>query len=307
MVQPQRTVPAQMEFVDIAGLVEGASAGEGLGNQFLAHIRETQAIALVTRCFEDENVVHVAGRIDPTADIELIHTELALADLSSVEKTVARHERRSGSGDKDALARLKTLAAVQDWLNEGKPVREMDLDTTALEHLSELHLLTIKPVLYVANVGEDSLDGNAHSQVVERYAAEHGSVGVRLCASIEAELAALDEAEMGEFLSELGIAEPGLNRLIRAGFELLTLETFFTAGPKECRAWTIKRATNAPQAAGVIHTDFQRGFIRAEVIGYDDYVANNGEQGARDAGKWRLEGKEYTVQDGDVIEFRFNV
>ncbi len=307
IVQPKRRMPAQMEFVDIAGLVEGAAEGEGLGNQFLAHIRETQAIALVTRCFEDENITHVTGRIDPAADIELIHTELALADLATVEKALVRHKRRAGSGDKQAQQQIASLVAIQNWLSDGKPVRDMELGVSALKDVAELHLLTSKPVLYVANVDEASLNGNVHSEVVENIARKSGAVAIRLCAAIEAEIATLDEDGISEFLAELGIVESGLNLLIKAGYELLMLETFFTAGPKECRAWTIPKSTCAPQAAGVIHTDFERGFIRAEVIGYQDYIVHNGEQGARDAGKWRLEGRDYTVRDGDVIEFRFNV
>ena len=305
--QPQRTTSAFMEFVDIAGLVAGASQGEGLGNQFLAHIRETQAIAHVVRCFEDSNVAHVANRVDPRADIETIITELALADLETVGKSLERCERRAKVGDKEALTEMAFLERLRAGLNEGVPARRMQLQTADQERLEALHLLTAKPVLYVANVGEAQLTGNAFADAVREHAAADHGVAVVFCAAIEAEIAALDEADRQDFLDDLGLEEPGLHQLIRAGYELLNLQTFFTTSPQECRAWTVRSGVLAPQAAGVIHTDFERGFIRAEVIPYEDFVACNGEQGAKDAGKWRLEGKQYVTQDGDVIYFRFAV
>ncbi len=307
IVRPQKVVPAVMEFVDIAGLVAGAAQGEGLGNQFLAHIRETQAIAHVVRCFEDENVVHVEGRVDPLSDIETIHTELALADLETVERARSRFERQAKSGDKEAKAVLELLARVQAALDEGTPLRTLTLDEQERERLRELHLLTLKPTLYIANVDEAGLSGNEGVEAVRTRAEQEGAGLVVVCAAIEAELTGLEPAEQLEFLAELGLREPGLNRVIRAGYELLGLMTFFTAGEKEARAWTVRRGATAPEAAGVIHTDFQRGFIRAEVVSYEDFVACGGEAGAREAGRWRLEGKDYVVADGDVIHFRFNV
>jgi hypothetical protein len=307
IVKPQKVVPTTMEFVDIAGLVAGASQGEGLGNKFLANIRETQAIGHVVRCFEDPDVVHVAGKIDPAGDIEVIHTELGLADLDTVERAVQKAAKASKGGDKEALAQRALLERVRDHLNAGRPVRSMDLAREEQEVLRPLFLLTQKPTLYIANVAEDGFHGNPYLDAVVRLAATEGAEVVAVCAKIEAELAQLGPADQKEFLADLGLDEPGLNRVIRAGYRLLHLQTFFTAGPKEVRAWTIPVGATAPQAAGKIHTDFERGFIRAEVIAYDDYVRYNGEQGAKEAGKLRLEGKDYVVADGDVIHFRFNV
>ena len=307
IVKPQRVVPTAMEFVDIAGLVAGASRGEGLGNQFLANIRETDAIAHVVRCFQNDDVHHVAGRIDPLDDIDTINTELVLADMEGVEKAVQKVERQAKSGDKAAVARRDLLAKVRMHLDGGKPVRSMGLDREQARELHDLHLLTDKPVLYVANVAEDGFEDNPHLEQVQKLADEEGARVVALCAAIEVELSLLDDDEKQEFLAEYGLEEPGLNRLIRAGYALLGLQTYFTAGEKEVRAWTIRRGDTAPRAAGRIHTDFERGFIRAAVIGYDDFVRHNGEAGAKEAGKLRLEGKEYVVQEGDVIHFRFNV
>jgi len=296
-----------MEFVDIAGLVAGASKGEGLGNQFLAHIRETQAIAHVVRCFEDDNVVHVAGRVDPLSDIETIQTELALADLDTVKRGLDRTARQAKGGDKDAVALQALLLRVQALLDQGRPARMLEAGPEERTRLRELSLLTAKPTLYIANVAEGELDGNAHVDRVRALAESEGAGVVVVCAAIEAELAGLDDAERSEYLAAIGQSEPGLDRVIRAGYALLDLQTFFTAGEKEARAWTLRKSSTAPQAAGVIHTDFERGFIRAEVIAYADYVAGGGEAGAREAGKWRLEGKDYIMQDGDVVHFRFNV
>ncbi|MDY6828249.1 MAG: redox-regulated ATPase YchF [Pseudomonadota bacterium] len=307
LVRPQRVVPAAMEFVDIAGLVAGASKGEGLGNQFLANIRETDAIAHVVRCFDDPDVVHVSNRVDPVADIEVINTELALADLDTVERHLQKSLRVAKSGDKAAQQAVALLERVLPVLNAAQPVRSMTLTAAESEQLRHLNLLTVKPTLYVANVNETALDGNAEVDAVRAVAAAEGAEVVVLCNQIESELVELDEAERAEFLTELNLEEPGLNRLIRAGYRLLGLHTYFTAGEKEVRAWTVPVGATAPQAAGVIHTDFERGFIRAEVVGYDDYIACAGEAGAKEAGKWRLEGKEYRVQDGDVVHFRFNV
>ncbi len=307
IVKPAKVVPSAMEFVDIAGLVAGASKGEGLGNQFLANIRETQAIAHVVRCFDDDNVIHVAGGISPADDIEVINTELALADMDTVERAMDRARRVANAGDKDAKALHELLTRVLAKLDESIPVRAQGLEPHELGMLRELHLLTAKPVLYIANVAEDGFEDNPHLDVVRGIAEAEGAELVAICNKIEAEVAELEDEERREFLDALGIEEPGLNRVIRAGYKLLGLHHYFTAGPKEARAWTIPIGTKAPQAAAVIHTDFERGFIRAEVIAYDDYVAGNGEQGAKDAGRWRLEGKEYVVQDGDVVHFRFNV
>ncbi|MCU7941493.1 MAG: redox-regulated ATPase YchF [Candidatus Thiodiazotropha sp. (ex Cardiolucina cf. quadrata)] len=307
IVNPQAVIPTSMQFVDIAGLVAGASNGEGLGNKFLANIRETDAIAQVVRCFEDSDVVHVAGRVDPISDVEVINTELGLADLESVEKALEKSVRQAKTGDKRILARKALLERVRDHLNEAKPVRSMELDDDEREELRDLFLLTIKPVLYIANVAEDGFTGNPHLDALSALAAGEGAEVVPVCAAIEAEIVELDEDERGEFLADLGLDEPGLNRVVRAGYKLLGLETYFTAGEKEVRAWTIPVSATAPQAAGVIHTDFERGFIRAEVVAYEDFVACKGEQGAREAGKLRSEGKEYVVKDGDVIHFRFNV
>ena len=307
IVKPERVVPATMEFVDIAGLVAGASKGEGLGNQFLANIRETDAVAQVVRCFENDDVVHVAGRVNPVSDIEVINTELALADLATVEKAVTRWEKKGKSGDKQARAMTALLEKVRDGLDQGCAVRALGLGEEDEKALGELHLLTIKPTLYIANVAEDGFDDNPHVAAVRTLAEAEGAVVVPVCAEIEAELAQMQEDEQVEFLSELGLEEPGLNRVIRAGYALLKLMTYFTAGVKEVRAWTVRAPSTAPQAAGVIHTDFQRGFIRAEVTAYRDFVALGGEQGAKEAGKLRLEGKEYIVREGDVMHFRFNV
>ena len=302
-----KVVPTAMEFVDIAGLVAGASKGEGLGNQFLAHIRETDAIAHVVRCFVDDNVVHVSGKVSPVDDIEVINTELALADLETVERVYDRTRRTANAGDKDARVLAGILEKVRELLNQGRAVRALGLSPEDSSRLRELHLLTAKPVLYIANVAEDGFADNPMLDAVTALARAEGAEVVPICNKIESEIAELEEDEKADFLEALGFDEPGLNRVIRVGYHLLGLHHFFTVGPKEARAWTIPIGTRAPQAAAVIHTDFERGFIRAEVIGYDDYVACGGEQGAKDAGKWRLEGKDYVVADGDVILFRFNV
>jgi GTP-binding protein YchF len=307
IAKPLKIIPTSIEFVDIAGLVAGASKGEGLGNKFLAHIREVDAIAHVVRCFEHPDIVHVAGRIDPISDIETIDTELALADLDSVEKALNRVERAAKANDKDALARRPVLQKVQAVLNEGKPARSADLDDDEKALLRDLFLLTLKPLMYIANVKEDGFTNNPHLDKVRERAAAEGAEVVPVCAAIEEELAQLDDADKLAFLADMGLDEPGLDRVIRAGYKLLGLQTYFTAGEKEVRAWTVRRGSTAPQAAGVIHTDFERGFIRAETIAYDDYVKYKGEAGARDAGRLRLEGKEYVVQEGDVLHFRFNV
>lgn len=307
IVRPQAVVPTHMEFVDIAGLVAGASRGEGLGNQFLAHIREMHAIAHVVRCFEEGKVAHVSGRVDPASDMETVDLELALADLATMERARERAERQARTGDKGARASAELLARVAAELDAGRAVRALALDENERRALAPLNLLTAKPVLYVANVDEAGLAGNALSRVVAERARAERATFVIVCAALEAELAGLPEAERRELLATVGLAEPGLERLIRAGYRLLDLLTFFTAGPKECRAWTVRRGATAPEAAGVIHSDFQRGFIRAEVIAYEDFVRHGGEVGAREAGKWRLEGKDYVVADGDVIHFRFNV
>jgi ribosome-binding ATPase len=307
IAQPQRVLPTTVEFVDIAGLVAGASEGEGLGNQFLAHIREVDAIAHVVRCFDSTDVVHVAHRVDPIADVETIDTELALADLATLERSLERATKASKSGDKEAIRRRILFERVRTQLDQAKPVRALELTEEELRDLQELQLLTAKPVMYVANVDEHGFTGNPRLATLEQRAGREGTLVVPVCAAIEAEIAQLEEDERAEFLAELGLEEPGLNRVIRAGYRLLGLQTFFTAGPKEVRAWTVRSGATAPQAAGVIHTDFERGFIRAEVIGFADYVACRGEAGARDAGRMRLEGKDYVVQEGDVIYFRFNV
>ncbi len=302
-----KIIPTAMEFVDIAGLVAGASKGEGLGNQFLAHIRETDAIAHVVRCFVEENVVHVSGKISPEDDIEVINTELALADLETIERVLERTRRVANSGDKDAQRLLKILDTVSAGLDDGRAVRSLGLTADERISLREFHLLTAKPVLYIANVAEDGLADDPLLNRVQEIARAEGAEVVPICNKIEAEVAELEDDEKAEFLEALGIEEPGLNRVIRAGYKLLGLQHYFTAGPKEARAWTIPMGTTAPEAAGVIHTDFEKGFIRAEVVAFKDYVAHKGEQGAKEAGKWRLEGKEYIVQDGDVMHFRFNV
>ncbi|AXE35806.1 redox-regulated ATPase YchF [Chromobacterium phragmitis] len=307
IINPQKIQPAIVEFVDIAGLVAGASKGEGLGNQFLANIRETDAIVNVVRCFDDDNIVHVAGKVDPIADIETILTELALADLSAVEKAIAREGKKAKSGDKDARALIAVLEPLVPHLNEGKPARSLGLSDEDKALIKPLCLLTIKPAMYVANVAEDGFSDNPLLAKVEEYAAREGAPVVALCAAIESEIAELDDADKAEFLETLGLEEPGLDRLIRAGYKLLGLQTYFTAGVKEVRAWTIHVGDTAPQAAGVIHTDFERGFIRAQTISYADFIALGGEAKAKEAGKMRAEGKEYVVQDGDVMNFLFNV
>jgi len=303
----KQVIPTTMQFVDIAGLVAGAANGEGLGNKFLANIRETDAVAHVVRCFDDDDVVHVDGTVDPRRDIEVIHTELALADLETVQRAVDRAAKASKAGNKEALAQKALFERVAELLDSGSPVRAMQLSDDEQLMLRELHLLTAKPTVYIANVADDGFSGNPHLDAVRELAAEEGAEVVPVCAAIEAEIAQLDDDEKAEFLADLGLDEPGLDRVVHAGYRLLDLQTYFTVGPKEARAWTVPIGATAPQAAGVIHTDFQRGFIRAEVIGHDDFVAGNGEQGAKEAGKMRLEGKEYVVKDGDVMHFRFNV
>ncbi len=307
IVKPEKVLPTTMEFVDIAGLVAGASKGEGLGNQFLANIRETDAIAHVVRCFEDDNVIHVSNAVDPLSDIEVIDTELALADLESCEKRLQRVSKLAKGGDKDAVRMKALLEKLIPHLNEAKPLRSLSLSEDDLKLSRQLQLLTTKPTMFIANVSEDGFDNNPLLDKVIAHAEAEGAVVVPICNKLEAEIAELEDDEKAEFLEDLGMEEPGLDRVIRAGYELLNLHTYFTAGPKEVRAWTVKIGATAPQAAGVIHTDFEKGFIRAEVVAYEDYIANNGENGAKDAGKWRLEGKEYIVKDGDVVHFRFNV
>jgi GTP-binding protein YchF len=308
LARPQKVIPAVVEFVDIAGLVAGASKGEGLGNQFLANIRETDAIAHVVRCFEDANVVHVAGKVDPVSDIETIDTELALADLGSVERQLAKYGKAArAGGDKEAQRLVAVLEKCEAALNEGKPVRAVAFYEEEKAVLRSLFLLTAKPVMYVANVREGGFEANPHLEAVRQHATQERAPVVAVCAAIEAEIADMNDADKSMFLTDMGMTEPGLDRVIHTGYALLGLQTFFTAGPKEVRAWTIYTGNTAPQAAGVIHTDFEKGFIRAEVIAFDDYIACKGEQGAKEAGKMRLEGKDYVVKDGDVIYFRFNV
>ena len=307
IVNPAKLIPTTMEFVDIAGLVAGASKGEGLGNQFLANIRETNAIAHVVRCFENDDVTHVSGQINPLDDIETINTELALADLESVEKQLARAERNAKTAKKEDVFIRDTIARVKAHLEEGHPVRTLEINEPEAPIVKGLHMITAKPVMYIANVDESGFENNPHLDAVREFAESKGAEVVAICAAIEAEIALLDEADKKEFLDDLGFDEPGLNRVIRGGYRLLGLQTYFTAGPKEVRAWTTKVGATAPEAAGEIHTDFEKGFIRAEVIGYHDYVTGNGEQGAKEAGRLRLEGKEYIVQEGDVMHFRFNV
>jgi ribosome-binding ATPase len=308
IVKSEKLVPTVVEFVDIAGLVEGASQGQGLGNQFLAHIRETHAIAHLVRCFKNDDVIHVAGKIDPLHDIEIIDTELMLADLESVQKAHSRAERAAKTNDKVAVARRDALQRLLEALESGRPARTVTIeDREGLEAVKELHLITAKPVMYIANVAEDATEDNPLVAPVRRLAQEQGAELVVISCALEAELAQLNEKDRAEFLESLGLKEPGLNRVIRAAYKLLGLKTFYTAGPKECRAWTVRSDATAPEAAGAIHTDFERGFIRAEVIAYDAFIARRGESGARDAGELRLEGKTYVVQEGDVIHFRFNV
>lgn len=307
IVKPERVIPTTMEFVDIAGLVAGASKGEGLGNKFLAHIRETDAIAHVVRCFEDGNVIHVANKVDPLADIDTIDTELALADLESVLKALDRASRAAKANDKDALARKPVLEKLAAVLDQGRSARSAGLDAEEKALIRDMFLITLKPLMYIANVAEDGFQNNPHLDAVRARAVEEGAEVVPVCASIEEELSQLDDADRDEFLKDLGLDEPGLNRVIRAGYKLLGLQTYFTAGVKEVRAWQLRAGSTAPQAAGVIHTDFERGFIRAETIGYDDFINLKGEAGAKEAGRLRLEGKDYIVKEGDVLHFRFNV
>ncbi len=307
IVQPKKVIPTTMEFVDIAGLVAGASKGEGLGNQFLGHIRETDAIAHVVRCFENDDIAHVSNSIDPLSDIDTINTELLLADMESIGRQVERAGKQAKSHEKEAMARHQFLLAVQAHVESGQPARAFEPSDQQKPWMKELHLITAKPVLYIANVSEDGFDGNPHLERLRAFAEDEGAGVVAVCAAIEADLAELDGAEAAEFLSEMGLEEPGLDRVIHAGYRLLGLQTFFTAGPQEVRAWTIRVGDTAPRAAGRIHTDFEKGFIRAEVVGFEDFVANRGEQGAKDAGKWRLEGKDYVMREADVVHFRFNV
>ncbi|HOZ06428.1 MAG TPA: redox-regulated ATPase YchF [Arenimonas sp.] len=307
IVKPQKTIPTSVEFVDIAGLVAGAASGEGLGNKFLAHIRETDAICHVVRCFENTDIIHVNGKIDPLSDIDTIDTELALADLDSVEKALNRAEKLAKSGDKDAQARKPVLAKVREALDQGKPARVAGLDAEEKALIRDLFLLTLKPVLYVANVLENGFENNPFLDKVRERALSEGAEVVPVSAAIEEEMSQLEDADRAEFLAEMGLDEPGLNRLIRGAYKLLGLQTYFTAGVKEVRAWQVRAGSTAPQAAAVIHTDFEKGFIRAETIAFDDFIKYKGESGARDAGRLRLEGKEYLVQEGDVLHFRFNV
>jgi len=307
IVSPEKVIPTTMEFVDIAGLVAGASKGEGLGNQFLAHIRETDAIAHVVRCFENDDVVHVEGKINPLDDIATIETELVLADMDTAEKAVTRVAKNAKSGNKEMIAKKAFYERVLAHLQEGNPARTLELTDDERLDIREMHLITAKPIMYIANVAEDGFENNPFLDQVREHAEKEGAVVVPVCASIEAEIAQLEDEEKEMFLEEMGLHEPGLDRVIRAGYALLGLQTYFTAGVKEVRAWTVKVGATAPQAAGVIHTDFEKGFIRAEVVSYDDYIQGKGEQGAKDAGKWRLEGKDYIMQEGDVVHFRFNV
>jgi len=307
LVKPERVLPTTMEFVDIAGLVAGASKGEGLGNKFLANIRETDAIAHVVRCFEDDNVIHVANCVDPLSDIETINLELALADLDSAEKQLQRVQRPAKGGDKEAVAQKAMLERLIPHLSEGLPVRALGLNEDEMQIVKGFHMLTVKPTMYIANVDEEGFEDNPHLDKVRELAATEGAGVVVVCNKLEAEIAELDDEERDEFLADLGMEEPGLDRVIRAGYDLLGLQTYFTAGVKEVRAWTVKVGATAPQAAGVIHTDFEKGFIRSETVSYSDFIEYNGEQGAKEAGKWRLEGKDYIVKDGDVMHFRFNV
>ena len=307
IVKPKKTIPTTMEFVDIAGLVAGASKGEGLGNKFLGHIRETDAIAQVVRCFVNDDIVHVSGTIDPLSDIETINTELLLADMESIERQTLRASKMAKSNDSEAKAKLAFMQRIQAHVSEGKSARSMEIDKNELPWLQELHLITAKPTLYIANVAEDGFEKNPYLDAVREYASQEGADVVPVCAAIESEIAELDPEEAEEFLQELGLAEPGLDRVIHAGYHLLKLQTYFTAGVQEVRAWTISVGDTAPRAAGVIHTDFEKGFIRAEVTAFEDFIKFKGEQGAKDAGKWRLEGKEYIMHEGDVVHFRFNV
>ena len=307
IVKPERVLATTMEFVDIAGLVEGASKGEGLGNKFLANIRETDAIAHVVRCFEDDNVIHVSNHVNPKLDIEVINLELIFADIESIDKQLFRIAKNAKSGNKDAVAQKALLESIKEHLENGLPVRAMTFSDDQRKEVRALHLLTTKPTMYIANVSEDGFENNPHLDQVREIAEAEGAMVVPICNQLEAEISELDTEEMQEFLDEMGMEEPGLDRVIRAGYELLGLQTYFTAGVKEVRAWTVKQGATGPQAAGVIHTDFEKGFIRAEVVSYNDFIQYKGEGGAKEAGKWRLEGKEYIVKDGDVMHFRFNV
>jgi GTP-binding protein YchF len=308
IVKPkERVIPTTMEFVDIAGLVAGASQGEGLGNKFLSHIRETDAIAHVVRCFDNDDIIHVSGKVDPLSDVETINTELALADMDSVERALIRVAKNTRSGNKDAVAQKELLDRLYEHLGEGLPARSFELSDDESKLLREIHLITIKPLLFIANVDDDGFENNPYLDALRELADKEGAELVVVCAAIEEELSQLEEEDQKEFLADLGLEEPGLNRVIRAGYSMLNLQTFFTAGVKEVRAWTVAVGATAPQGAGRIHTDFERGFIRAEVVGYDDFITCKGEAGAKDAGKWRLEGKEYIMKEGDVVHFRFNV
>jgi GTP-binding protein YchF len=307
IVIPKKIIPTTMEFVDIAGLVAGASKGEGLGNQFLGHIRETDAIAQVVRCFEDPDVIHVANKIDPLSDVETINTELLLADMESVTRQIERNRKLAKSNDKDAKAKLTFMQEILAHIEQGESARTFEVDESQQKWMKELHLITAKPTLYIANVADDGFENNPHLDALIKFAATEGAEVVPVCASIEADIAELDPEEAEDFLKELGLTEPGLDRVIHAGYRLLNLQTYFTAGVQEVRAWTIRVGDTAPKAAAVIHTDFEKGFIRAEVIAFGDFITGKGEQGAKDAGKWRLEGKEYIMKEADVIHFRFNV
>jgi GTP-binding protein YchF len=307
IVNPKKVIATTMEFVDIAGLVAGASKGEGLGNQFLGHIRETDAIAHVVRCFENPDIMHVSNKIDPLNDIEIINTELLLADMESIERQTERVAKQAKSNDKEAKARLAFMQALQTHVENGQSARSFDVENNQKPWMRELHLITAKPTLYIANVSEDGFENNPHLDTLTKLAKSEKAEVVAVCAAIEADIAELDAEEAAEFLQEMGLGEPGLDRVIHTGYRLLNLQTYFTAGPQEVRAWTIRVGDTAPRAAGKIHTDFEKGFIRAEVVGFDDFIAGNGEQGAKDAGRWRLEGKDYVMQEGDVVHFRFNV
>ena len=307
IVNPKKTIPTTMEFVDIAGLVAGASKGEGLGNQFLGHIRETDAIAQVVRCFEDPDIVHVSNKIDPLNDVEIINTELLLADMESIARQTERASKMAKSNDKDAKAKLAFMQAIQTHVEAGQSARSFEVEDQQRHWMKDLHLISAKPTLYIANVAEDGFENNPHLDALTEFVKSEGAQVVAICAAIEADIAELDAEEAAEFLQELGLEEPGLDRVIHAGYRLLKLQTYFTAGVQEVRAWTIRAGDTAPKAAGVIHTDFEKGFIRAEVVGFDDFIAGKGEQGAKDAGRWRLEGKDYVMHEGDVVHFRFNV
>ena len=307
IVKPERVIATTMEFVDIAGLVAGASKGEGLGNKFLANIRETDAIGHVVRCFDNDNIIHVANKIDPADDIDVINTELALADMDTAERAIHRQAKRAKGGDKDAKFELPVLEKILAHVEDGEMVRSLNLSKEEISAISYLNFLTIKPTMYIANVNDDGFENNPHLDTVQAIADKEGAVVVAVCAEVEGELSEMDDEDRAEFMAEMGLEEPGLNRVINSGYGLLQLQTYFTAGVKEVRAWTVKQNATAPQAAGVIHTDFEKGFIRAEIVGYNDFIEFNGESGAKEAGKWRLEGKDYRVKDGDVIHFRFNV